>query len=145
MHTTPPGYGAWPSPARGFTLIEMLVVMAVVGILFNLALSSYQSNVLKTKRQAAQSCLMEYAQYMERYYTTNTTNPLSFTGASLSATAACATSLASAYTITLPAAQLTSSTYTLTATAKGAQVKDTGCTPLTLQQDGTKSPSSCWP
>ena len=142
MHTTPPGYGAWPSPARGFTLIEMLVVMAVVGILFNLALSSYQSNVLKTKRQAAQSCLMEYAQYMERYYTTNTTNPQSFTGASLSATAACATSLASAYAFTLSS---TSGTYTLTATARGTQVKDTGCTPLTLQQDGTRSPPSCWP
>jgi type IV pilus assembly protein PilE len=127
---------------RGFTLIEIMVVIAIVGVLFSVAIPIYQSNVLKTKRQAAQSCLMEYAQYMERYYTTNTTNPLSFTDATLSAAAACATSLTSAYAFTLSS---TRSTYTLTATAKGAQVKDTDCIPLTLQQDGTKSPSSCWP
>jgi type IV pilus assembly protein PilE len=120
-----------------------MVVIAIVGILFGIALSSYQSNVLKTKRQAAQSCLMEYAQSLERYYTTNTSSPLSFTGATLSATAACATSLASAYGFTLSS---TSSTYTLTATAKGPQSSDASCTPLTLQQDGTKTPvSACWP
>ena len=136
-----------PRPAqhatRGFTLIEIMVVIAIVGILFGIALSSYQSNVLKTKRQAAQSCLMEYAQSLERYYTTNTSSPLSFTGATLSATAACATSLASAYGFTLSS---TSSTYTLTATAKGPQSSDASCTPLTLQQDGTKTPTrGCWP
>ena len=144
MAKTPSRHRPAPRATPGFTLIEIMVVIAIVGVLFRVALPIYQSNVLKTKRYAAQSCLMEYAQYMERYYTTNTTNPLSFTGASLSATN-CATSLASAYTITLPVAQLTSSTYTLTATARGTQVKDTGCTPLTLQQDGTRSPSSCWP
>jgi Tfp pilus assembly protein PilE len=60
-----------------------MVVIAIVGILFGIALSSYQSNVLKTRRYAAQSCLMEYSQYMERHYTTNTSNPMQYTGASL--------------------------------------------------------------
>lgn len=118
-----------------------MVVIAIVGILFGIALSSYQSNVLKTRRYAAQSCLMEYSQYMERHYTTNTSNPMQYTGASLPS-AACATSLTAAYSLSLAS---TSSTYTLTAAATGAQTKDTGCTALTLQQDGTKAPASCWP
>jgi Tfp pilus assembly protein PilE len=56
----------------------MMVAIAIVGILFRITLPVYQSQVLKTKRYAAQSCLMEYAQYMERYYTTNTSNPMSY-------------------------------------------------------------------
>lgn len=143
MHTTPPRIGTPPRALRAFTLIGMMVAIAIVGILFSIALTSYQSNVLKTRRYAAQSCLVEYSQYMERYYTTNTSNPMSFTGATLQS-AACATSLSTAYAFTLPT--LTSSTYILTATAIGAQTNDTACTPLTLKQDGSKTPvSGCWP
>lgn len=131
-----------PRAMRGLTLIEIMVVIAIVGVLFRVALSSYQSNVLKTKRYAAQSCLMEYAQYMERYYTTNTSNPMTFTGASLSTTA-CSTSLASTYYFALNSA---AQTYIITAGAKGTQLNDASlCTTLTLSQDGTKYPSSCWP
>ncbi len=141
MLTPPPRLRQPQRAIRAFTLIEIMVVIAIVGVLFRIALPVYQSNGLKTKRYAAQSCLMEYSQYMERYYTTNTSNPMSFTGASLPS-AACATSLTAAYSLSLAS---TSSTYTLTAAATGAQTKDTGCTALTLQQDGTKAPASCWP
>jgi type IV pilus assembly protein PilE len=113
-----------------------MVVIAIVGILFGIALSSYQSNVLKTRRYAAQSCLMEYSQYMERHYTTNTSNPMQYTGASLPS-AACATSLGATYTISL--SLLSSQAYTLQAAALGAQTGDAGCTAMTLQTSvGTK-------
>jgi len=142
MLKTPSRYLPTPRAMRGLTLIEIMVVIAIVGVLFRVALSSYQSNVLKTKRYAAQSCLMEYAQYMERYYTTNTSNPMTFTGASLTTTA-CSTSLASTYNFALNSA---AHTYTITAGAKGTQLKDASlCITLTLSQDGTKYPSSCWP
>jgi len=143
MLKTPPRPRPAQHATRGFTLIEIMVVIAIVGILFGIALSSYQSNVLKTRRYAAQSCLMEYSQYMERHYTTNTSNPMQYTGASLPS-AACATSLGATYTISL--SLLSSQAYTLQAAALGAQTGDAGCTAMTLQQNGAKVPATgCWP
>ena len=132
---------------RGFTLIEIMVVVALVGIVASIALTSYQSQARKTRRYAAQSCLMEYAQYMERYYTT-ANNPMSYVGVT-PPTLACATRLASYYTINLTA---TSQSFTLKATANGAQRGDTDCRVLALNQAAQQSSSSatasttgCWP
>ena len=142
MPITPSRPGPAPRCAHGFTLIGIMVAIAIVGVLFSLALPAYQSKVLKTKRYAAQSCLMEYAQYMERWYTTNTSNPMSFTGATLQAST-CKTSLDPDYDIALT--NLNATTYTLSATAKSGQARDTGCTALTLAQDASRSPATCWP
>jgi type IV pilus assembly protein PilE len=138
---------------RGLTLIEIMVVVAIIGILASIALSMYQDNVLKSRRRTAQSCLAEQAQFMERYYTTNTGNPLSYTGASLP-TSACLTDLASYYSISLTTQQ--AQAFTLTATALGSQTGDTTCTNLTLDQSATRgsyyylanvqtTSSGCWP
>jgi len=56
---------------RGFTLIEIMVVAAVIAILAMIAYPSYTEQVRKSRRGTAQACLMELAQYMERFYTTN--------------------------------------------------------------------------
>ena len=55
--------------AGGFTLIELMIVVAIVAILAAVALPSYQSYVVRTQRAAATSCLAEMAQFMERVYT----------------------------------------------------------------------------
>lgn len=55
----------------GFTLIELMIVVAIVAILAAIAYPSYSAYVIKTHRAAATGCLSEYANYMERYYTTN--------------------------------------------------------------------------
>lgn len=55
--------------ARGFTLIELLIAMAIVAILATIAVASYDFAMVKTRRAAAKGCLMEGAQFMERYYT----------------------------------------------------------------------------
>jgi len=126
---------------RGLTLIEIMVVVALVGILASIALTSYQSNARKTRRYAAQSCLMEQAQYMERYYT-SANNPMSYTGAVLP-DAACKTNLASYYTFSLTSA---SQAFSVQADAIGAQTGDTGCTTLSVTQAASRSPSTgCWP
>ena len=131
--------------ARGLTLIEIMVVVALIGILASIALNSYQSSALKSRRYAAQSCLMEQAQYMERYYT-STNNPMSYTGAVLPSSAACRTNLASFYTFSLPAAANSSQTFSVQAAAIGTQTRDTGCTTLSLNQAETRTPSTgCWP
>jgi type IV pilus assembly protein PilE len=59
------------SLTSGFTLIELMIVVAIVGILASIALPSYTSYVLKTRRTDAQRELITYAQALERYYSVN--------------------------------------------------------------------------
>ena len=147
LHNKLPRFARAP---RGFTLIEIMVVVALVGILASIALTSYQSSTRKTRRYAAQSCLMEQAQYMERYYT-STNNPMTYTGAVLPS-ATCQTNLASYYTFSLPAAANSSQAFSVQATAIGTQTGDTDCRTLALNQAAQQSSSSatasttgCWP
>ena len=59
--------------AGGFTLIELMVVVAVVAILASIALPSYQESVRKSRRAQAKADLVEYAQLAERFRTVNNT------------------------------------------------------------------------
>ena len=145
LHNNPPRFAR---ASRGLTLIEIMVVVALVGILASIALTSYQSHTRKTRRYAAQSCLMEQAQYMERYYTT-ASNPMTYTAASLP-NASCKTNLASYYAFSLSNAA--SQTFTVQAVASGTQTGDTDCRTLALNQAAQQSSSSasatttgCWP
>src|SRR5690606_13276644 len=80
--------------SRGFTLIELVITMAVLAILVSIAYASYQSFIVKSRRAAAQGCLTEAAQMMERHYTTS----LTYVGAP-SPAGACITELGPFYTI----------------------------------------------
>jgi len=64
---------------KGFTFIELLIAIAIVGIITAIALPSYQSYVLQSNRAVAKAILLENAQFMEQFYTENSrynlTNP----------------------------------------------------------------------
>ncbi|MGC8853872.1 MAG: type IV pilin protein [Halothiobacillaceae bacterium] len=128
--------------SKGFTLIELMIAVAIVGILAAIAYPSYQQYVLKTRRAAAQGCLQELAQWMERYYTSNMT----YANANLPQTS-CRNDLADFYAFSFNGTP-DGASYTLQAVAQGKQADDkagnTSCSPLTLNHQGSRSPAACW-
>ena len=56
---------------RGFTLIEIMIVVAIVGVLAAIAIPSYQESVRKSRRAEARGQLLEVAQYLQRFYSQN--------------------------------------------------------------------------
>ena len=130
----------------GFTLIELMIVVAIVAILAAIAYPSYTNHITKTRRAAGAACAMEAAQFMERYYTTH----LTYLNAALPNTQ-CMNEVGDHYTIQLSGAA-TASAYTIQAVPKGSQAsRDTKCKTLSINQAGTKgetgsaaSAAECW-
>ena len=122
---------------RGFTLIELMIVVAVVGILAAIAIPSYQDSVRKSRRAQAKADLVEYAQMAERWFTVNN---------SYAAFALPADRETPQYDIQVNAA---ATTFTLTATPEDGQAEDR-CGTLTINQAGVKTHSTsvpaqdCW-
>lgn len=130
----------------GFTLIELMVTVAIVGILAGIAYPSYQDSVRKSRRVDAEGVLLGLANAMERNFTTTNSYLGAAVGPADTGTPgiyAIPTDTATYYTITINAA--TGSSYTLSAAPAGTQASDS-CGTLTLTQTGVKSPttSGCW-
>lgn len=129
---------------RGFTLLELMIVVAIVAILAAVAVPTYNGYITRTRRAAATACLSEYANYMERYYTSNLsyyqdtgTPPVKNVLPVLDCAAQSQTG--PYYQYSFGANQPTAATYTIAAAPLGVQSsRDQACGTLALDQKGQR-------
>ena len=143
-----------PRASRGFTLIELMIVVAVIALLASIALPSYQDSVRKARRTDARSALTTVAQIMERLYTDQN----SYANACLGTTATCTSPSVLIFAdktenghYTLAFTNRSATGFTIQATRYGGQTADTTCGDFTLNQAGLRgvisassTAAACW-
>lgn len=141
---------------RGFSLIELMIALAVIGVLAAVAVPSYQGYMRSAYRAEARIALQEAAQWMERHFSMTQTYATTSQGGTIDNAALAAAGLAVTpragtvrYNISFSAGP-TATTYTLQAVPTGRQTADSACGTLTLTNlqvrgiSGTGSVADCW-
>ncbi|SDG87447.1 type IV pilin protein [Pseudomonas abietaniphila] len=132
---------AKPKHQQGFTLIELMITVAIVAILAAIAYPSYTDYVRRGYRSEGIALLNDAAAKVERFYAQNNTYAgitlakLGYADPMMSATGK--------YRLTIP--NPTATNYTVQVAPQGSQSTDT-CGTLTIDQAGNKTPvtAECW-
>lgn len=131
--------------ARGFTLIELMLVVAIVGILAAIAYPPYQNYIKRSARSAAQSVILDLGNREQQYLLDNR----SYLGGGASAVTTLLSpvpvpaDVSKNYDISVTASGGPPPTFTITASPKAGSLM-AGDGDLTLDQAGTKSPATKW-
>ncbi|MCG2584057.1 type IV pilin protein [Massilia sp. TS11] len=125
--------------SAGFTLVEILVTVAIVGILAAIAIPAYNQYLVKNNRRAAQAYLIDLAQAEQQYLMD--ARAYTSTLATLHVTAP--PKLGENYTVSITTSDGPPPTFTITATpVSGSRQANDGA--LSIDQAGTKTPAANW-
>jgi type IV pilus assembly protein PilE len=125
---------------RGFSLIDVLIAVAIVGILAAIAYPSYQFAVRKSNRAAAESYLGYVVQRQQQYLL----DQRSYASGVSTLGVATPASVTPFYTIAIAVAAGPPPTFTATATPIGSQAADLAGQALTITNTGKKGPIGAW-
>ncbi len=147
LRISSPGAAERRPASRGFTLIEVMITVAIVGILTAIALPAYMEQVARGRRADVQAALLQDAQYMQRYYAAYNTyaNVTAAIKPVLPRPTSPVDTAAVAYNIAVTTN--TDAGFTLTATGTGSMASDK-CNSYTYDNLDQKGPAStraaCW-
>ena len=136
---------SYVNSSQGFTLIEIMITVAIIGILAAIALPAYQNYVLRAGRAEGQAALLDTSAREEQFYLGNKTyTTIVGTGGLNGIT----TTESGRYTIAVAGCPI-ATCYVITATAVDAQAADAKCTTLTIDSDNVKGATGsatdeCW-
>ena len=137
---------------KGFTLVEMMIVVVVVGILAAIALPSYQDQMNKSRRSDAKAALLGLQLALEKFRGSCASFPSAIDTADDCAAGEikyATTSTDGYYNLSIVAASSTGNSYKIEADPTGAQAGDSGCDPMSLTVNnanpkGLREPAECW-
>jgi len=142
---------------KGFTLIELMIVVVIIGIIAAIAYPSYMGHMQNTRRSDGKITLTEIANRLEKFYAMcsaypPTGDPGLTDNWPAGACDPTTPNVGIEYSTTSPEGHYalslatTASSFTITATAQGIQADDTVCAAMTLGSDGAKTPPGgvCW-
>lgn len=137
-----------PRKSRGFTLLELMIVVVIISILAGIGYPMYLDQIRKSRRATAQTALNDAAARMEQFFLDRKSyaDDMNQLGYDVAAAAPLRTD-EGFYDVSVdaPTAACPISTcYALTATAVGVQTDDTVCLTITLNSRGVKDPAACW-
>lgn len=130
---------------RGFTLIELMITVAIVAILASVAVPAYTDQVRKSRRSDAQSFAADVAARQQQFLLDRRAYAVSITGAP-SANGLGLTipsSVSNFYTVTTTPNNVAPPSFVVTMTPVGAQAAD-HCSEMSINNAGAKTPANCW-